>query len=198
MIIAIVVACLATLAVVLVAVNLGSGEKKIEQRLEHLYGVEDPQFLHVMGVLLGPPIVSGNRFQVLVNGDRIFPAMLEAIRGARRTIAFETYIYWSGTIGRQFADALSERARAGVKVHVLLDWIGSQKMDDAVIDELKSAGVEIRKFHPPHWSHLGRLNNRTHRKLLIVDGRVAFTGGVGIAPEWTGRAQDPDHWRDTH
>ena len=124
--------------------------------------------------------------------------MLAAIRGAKETIDFETYIYWSGAIGKEFADALAERARAGVKVHVLLDWVGSPKMDAALVDELKSAGVEIQKFHPPHWSHLGRLNNRTHRKLLVVDGRVGFTGGVGIAEQWTGDAQDPEHWRDTH
>ena len=196
--IAVVVACVVTLIVALVAVNASSGEKKIQQRIEHLYSTEDPEFLHVMGVLLGPPVVSGNRYRVLVNGDRIFPAMLDAIRGARRTIDFETYIYWSGTIGQEFADALSERSRAGVKVHVLLDWVGSSKMDQSLVDELKSAGVEIEKYHPPHWSHLGRLNNRTHRKLLIVDGRVGFTGGVGIADKWSGDAQDPDHWRDTH
>ena len=192
------VASVVTLLVALVVVNAGSGEKKIQQRIEHLYGVEDPVFLHVIGVLLGPPVVAGNRYQVLVNGDRIFPSMLAAIRGAKRTIDFETYIYWSGEIGRAFADALSERARAGVRVHVLLDWVGSAKMEEALIDELRSAGVEIEKYHPPHWSHLGRLNNRTHRKLLIVDGAVGFTGGVGIADKWTGDAQDPDHWRDTH
>jgi cardiolipin synthase len=151
-----------------------------------------------MGVLLGPPVLNGNRYRVLVNGEQIFPAMLKAIRAARQTIAFETYIYWSGAIGKEFAEALAERARAGVKVHVLLDWVGSQKMEDSLVDELKSAGVEIRKFHPPHWSHLGRLNNRTHRKLLVVDGRIGFTGGVGIAEQWTGNAQDPEHWRDTH
>ena len=195
---AVVVAIVATLLVALVVVNAGSGEKKIQQRIEHLYGVEDPQFLHVMGTMLGPPVVAGNRYQVLVNGDRIFPSMLAAIRGAKRTIDFETYIYWSGEIGKSFADALSERARAGVRVHVLLDWVGSAKMEDALIDELRSAGVEIQKYHPPHWSHLGRLNNRTHRKLLVVDGTVGFTGGVGIADKWTGDAQDPDHWRDTH
>ena len=99
--------------------------------------------------------------------------MLAAIRGAKETINFETYIYWSGAIGKEFADALAERARAGVKVHVLLDWVGSQKMDEALVAEMKSAGVEIQKYHPPHWSHLGRLNNRTHRKLLVVDGRSA-------------------------
>src|SRR3982750_1275181 len=198
LIVAIAVACVVTLAVALIAVNASSGEKKIQQRIEHLYGVEDPEFLHVMGVLLGPPVVGGNRYQVLVNGDQIFPSMLQAIRGARRTIDFETYIYWSGEIGRAFADALSERARAGVKVHVLLDWVGSSKLDDASVERMGAAGVQIEKFHPPHWSNLGRLNNRTHRKLLVIDGRVGFTGGVGIAPEWTGNAQDPGHWRDTH
>ena len=198
LIVSIVIACVVTLIVALIAVNASSGEKKIQHRIEHLYGAEDPEFLHVMGALLGPPIATGNRCRVLVNGDQIFPAMLEAIRGARRTISFETYIYWSGTIGKTFADALSERARAGVKVHVLLDWVGTQKMDEEVLDELRSAGVEIQKFHPPHWSHLGRLNNRTHRKLLVVDGTVGFTGGVGIADKWTGNAEDPDHWRDTH
>ena len=91
-----------------------------------------------------------------------------------------------------------ERASHGVATHVLLDWVGSAKIDDRLIDEMTAAGVQVRKYHPPHWTHLGRLNNRTHRKLLIVDGRIAFTGGVGIAPEWTGHAQDPDHWRDTH
>jgi len=195
---AVVITIVVTLLVALVVVNAGSGEKKIQQRIEHLYGVEDPQFLHVMGTMLGPPVVAGNRYQVLVNGDRIFPSMLAAIRGAKRTIDFETYIYWSGEIGKTFADALSERARAGVRVHVLLDWVGSAKMEEALIDELRSSGVEIQKYHPPHWSHLGRLNNRTHRKLLVVDGTVGFTGGVGVADKWTGDAQDPDHWRDTH
>ncbi|MBV9890598.1 MAG: cardiolipin synthase B, partial [Rhizobacter sp.] len=146
---AVLVAIVVSLLVALVVVNAGSGEKKIQQRIEHLYGVEDPEFLHVMGVLLGPPVVAGNRYEVLVNGDRIFPSMIAAIRGARRTIDFETYIYWSGDIGREFADALAERARAGVQVHVLLDWVGSSKMDKALTDELKSAGVEIEKHHPP-------------------------------------------------
>ncbi len=124
--------------------------------------------------------------------------MLEAIRGARRTITFETYIYWSGDIGRTFADALAERARAGVKVHVLLDWVGSAKMDPALLETLEKSGVEVHRYHEPRWYNLGRLNNRTHRKVLVVDGRIGFTGGVGIADKWTGHAQDPEHWRDTH
>ena len=124
--------------------------------------------------------------------------MLEAIRGAQASITFETYIYWSGEIGEQFAQALSERAQAGVKVHVLMDWVGSAKIDGAMIDRMKKAGVEVEKYHPLRWYNLGRMNNRTHRKLLVVDGAVGFTGGVGIAPAWTGHAQDPDHWRDSH
>ncbi len=187
-----------TLVGVLLVVNLMGGEKKIEQRIERLYSLDDPRFMHELGVLLGPPFVGGNRHQTLLNGDQIFAPMLEAIRSAQQSITFETYIYWSGDIGQEFAQALAQRARQGVKVHVLLDWVGSAKVDEKFVDELTAAGVQIRKFHPPHWSQLGRMNNRTHRKLLVVDGRVAFTGGVGIAPQWTGSAQDPDHWRDTH
>ena len=178
--------------------NLGSNEKKIERRLERLYSLEDPRFAQELGALLGPPLVDGNRLRALLNGDQIFPPMLAAIRAARQTITFETYIYWSGDIGREFVDALSERAKAGVKVHVLLDWVGSAKMDKPLLDALKTAGVQVERYHPPSWTGLGKLNNRTHRKLLVVDGRVGFTGGVGIAPAWTGHGQDPDHWRDSH
>ena len=182
----------------LLVFNLGSGEKKLEHRLERRYATDDPQFRRSMGMLLGPQMLEGNKVETLLNGDSIFPAMLQAIRGAKRTITFETYIYWSGTIGDEFADALSERARAGVKVHVLLDWLGSAKIEEAFIEEMRSAGVEVERFHKPHWSHLPRLNNRTHRKLLVVDGEVGFTGGVGIAEKWRGHAQDEDHWRDSH
>ena len=189
---------LVTIAAVVVASNFIGGEKKIERRIERLYKLEDPRFAHELGALLGPAFIGGNRVQDLQNGDRIFPAMLGAIRSAKTTINFETYIYWSGNIGKAFADALAERASQGVKVHVLLDWVGSAKVEDDYLLAMSKAGVKIEKFHPPHWSNLGRLNNRTHRKLLVVDGRVAFTGGVGIAQLWTGNAQDPEHWRDSH
>jgi cardiolipin synthase len=142
--------------------------------------------------------VEGNRVTALLNGDQIFPPMLQAIRGAQKSINLESYIYWAGDIGQAFAAALAERARAGVAVHVLLDWVGSERMDRALEDEMTRSGVKVYRYHPPSWTQIGRLNNRTHRKLLIVDGTVAFTGGVGIAPAWTGDAQDPDHWRDTH
>lgn len=182
----------------LVFLNLRAGEKQIRYQLTHSFSVEDPQFLQSMGQLLGPGILPGNRITALQNGDQIFPAMLEAIRGARETITFETYIYWSGEIGRKFAAALSERARAGVKVHVMLDWVGSGKIEAKFLEELKVAGVEVELYHPLHWYNLARINNRTHRKLLVVDGRIGFTGGVGIADQWQGQAQSNDNWRDSH
>jgi cardiolipin synthase len=151
-----------------------------------------------MGSLLGPPIAPGNRVTALCNGDEIFPAMLDAIRGATRTICFETFIYWSGEIGREFAEALSERARAGVRVHVMLDWVGSNRIDESLVKMMTDAGAVAVRYHPLRWYNVGRLNNRTHRKLLIVDGRIGFTGGIGVADHWLGHAQDPEHWRDSH
>ena len=178
--------------------RLSAGEKQIREEIPRIYSTDDPQFMRTLGVALGPPIVGGNRFRAYQNGDEIFPAMLAAIRGARKSITFETYIYWSGDIGRQFADALSERARGGVKVHVMIDWLGSAKIDDTFVAEMKDAGVDIQRFHPLRWYNIQRINNRTHRKLLVVDGRIGFTGGVGIAEQWAGHAQDPEHWRDSH
>ncbi|MDE1012018.1 MAG: cardiolipin synthase [Paraburkholderia fungorum] len=194
----IVLTVVVTLVVVLVIANLTSGEKKLEHKIERLYASDDPQFIRSMGLLLGPPVVSGNRFEVLLNGDEIFPSMLEGIRSARHTITFETFIYWSGAIGEEFARALSDRARAGVAVHVLLDWVGSSKMDRRYLRMLRDAGAEVVRYHKPHWTGLGRMNDRTHRKLLVIDGHIGFTGGVGIADEWSGHAQDEKHWRDMH
>ena len=183
---------------VLLVLNFTAGEKKIQHQIPRLYSTADPQFERAMGSLLGPGLLQGNEVVELLNGDQIFPPMLQAIRSARQSITFETYIYWSGEIGQQFDDALSERARSGVRVHVLLDWVGSAKIEDRFLTEMKDAGVEIEKFHEPKWYDLARLNNRTHRKLLVVDGATGFTGGVGIAPQWTGNGQDPEHWRDSH
>jgi cardiolipin synthase A/B len=180
------------------ALNFMPSEKKIETQLARQYDAGDPQFRRSLGVLLGPPIIEGNKVDVLLNGDQIFPAMLDAIRHAEKSITFETYIYWSESIGREFAQALSDRAKSGVKVHVLLDFIGSMKMDEGQLDAMRKAGVQVHRYHKPVWWKLARLNNRTHRKLLIVDGKLGFTGGVGIADQWRGNAQDAAHWRDTH
>ncbi len=173
-------------------------EKQIRHEIPRLYAAEHPQFAQTMGSLLGPAIIGGNRVEALHNGDEIFPAMLSAISGATTTICFESYIYWSGDIGRRFAEALAERARAGVKVNLLLDWLGSGKLDGKLIEDMEQAGVVVTRYHPLRWYNLHRFNNRTHRKLLVVDGRIGFTGGVGIADEWTGHAEDPEHWRDSH
>lgn len=189
---------LGTLIVVIIVLNFRTPEKEPHHRVARHYGTSDPQFRREMGVLLGPAIVPGNRIDALQNGDEIFPAMLAAIRGARHTITFETYIYWSGEMGDAFAEALIERAGAGVCVHVMLDWVGCDKISSELLARMKHGGVEVERYHPVRWYTLGRLNNRTHRKVLIVDGSVGFTGGVGIADQWTGHAQDGAHWRDMH
>ena len=188
----------ATLVLSVLALNFMPGEKQIERQLVRQYDIHDPQFRRSIGVLLGPPILEGNKVEALLNGDQIFPAMLAAIREAKQTITLETYIYWSESIGTEFSQALSERARAGVKVHLMLDFMGSMKMDNKLVDEMKAAGVQVQRYHKPVWWKLARMNNRTHRKLLVVDGKIGFTGGVGIADTWRGNAQDKDHWRDSH
>jgi cardiolipin synthase len=189
---------LALLALCAAGCATSGGEKNIQRPVARLYGADDPQFARTMGALLGPGILDGNRIDVLLNGDEIFPAMLHAIRSGKKTITFETFIYWSGSVGSEFANVLAERARAGVKVHVLVDWVGSNKMDASLLALMEQAGVQVRKYHKPQWYHLDRLNNRTHRKLLVVDGQDGFTGGVGIGDPWAGHAQDPEHWRDSH
>lgn len=194
----VIVTALLTGFAVIIGLNFATPEKKLERKIEHRYAVSDPQFRREMSVLLGPAILPGNHVVDLENGDEIFPAMLAAIRGAQRTITFETYIYWEGQVGRMFADALSERARAGVQVNVTIDWAGSFSMEESQLKQMQDAGVHVQRYRPLHWYNLSRLNNRTHRKLLVVDGRIGFTGGVGIGDPWQGHAQDPDHWRDVH
>ena len=188
----------ATALAVLLVANLSLGDKRVEERVETLYSVSDAQFRRNMDVMLGPALLGGNRVQALLNGDQIFGDMLKAIRGARSTITFESYIYWSGETGEQFTRALAERARAGVKVHLLFDALGSGRIDDKSVEEMKAAGVQVEKYNPWRWNTLATINNRTHRKIMVVDGRIGYTGGVGIADEWRGNAEDPQHWRDTH
>jgi cardiolipin synthase len=170
-------------------------------KIESLYSVDDPQFVRTMGHLLGPPMVDGNSVQTLRNGDEIFPAMLKDIRAAETSITFESLIYWKGHVGNQFTNALCERAIAGVKVHVLLDAVGIDKIDKKYIERMRKCGCQVEIYNPLRWFDLTstmRLTRRTHRKLLVIDGKVGYTGGVGIADEWSGHAQDPKHWRDNH
>jgi cardiolipin synthase len=160
--------------------------------------VDSPDFVRVAEALTGSPVSDGNDVELLINGDRIFPAMLETIRSAERTLTLETYVYWKGEIATEVANAVCERATAGVRCHVILDALGSALIEPGVFDRMADHGVKVVRFRPPKLYAVRRLANRTHRRLLIADGRVGMTGGVGIAREWTGDAQDPDHWRDTH
>jgi cardiolipin synthase len=160
--------------------------------------VDSADFLRIAEALTGAPITRGNEAELLINGDAIFPAFLEAIRSAERTLNLETYVYWRGEIARDVAEAVCERARAGVVCKVLLDALGAAKMERALVRSMEEAGAEVRLFRPPKPYAVRRLVNRTHRRVLVADGRVGMTGGVGIASEWTGNAEDPEHWRDTH
>jgi cardiolipin synthase len=169
----------------------------IRYHMKHQFGIADVAFLQTMHALTGAPLSEGNRVDILCNGVEIFPSMLAAIRSARKTINLEFYIYWDGEIGRTFAEALAERARAGVEVKVILDSVGSATMSRQLIDFLTRNGIDLEWYHPLRWYTLSRFNHRTHRKLLIVDGRVGFSGGVGIADNWLGDADSTDHWRDT-
>ena len=169
----------------------------IRYHMRHQFGVSDVAFLQTMHALTGAPLSEGNRVDILCNGVEIFPSMLAAIKAAKKTINLEFYIYWDGEIGRTFAEALAERARAGVEVKVILDAVGSATMSRQLIDFLTRNAVDIEWYHPLRWYTISRFNHRTHRKLLIVDGRVGFSGGVGIADTWLGDADARDHWRET-
>jgi cardiolipin synthase len=152
----------------------------------------------VLEGIVGVPATEGNAIDVLTNGDEIFPAMLDAIDGAQHTVDFLTFVYWAGDIGREFAHHLAGRARAGVRVRALLDSYGAKSMERTLVAEMEDAGVQVRWFRPLRRFHLGEFNHRTHRKVMIVDEEVAFTGGVGIADVWRGDARNECEWRDTH
>lgn len=192
-----IVLIVAAVAFVIVFHDFAS-DKALEKEIQCNFAVGDPQFTRQMNTLLGFSLEPGHKIQTLINGVEIFPSMLKAINEAKNTITFETYIYWSGKIGRMFTDALCKKAREGVKVHLLLDWVGSGKMDRSLLEEMQNAGVQIVRYHQIHWYTINKMNNRTHRKILIVDGKVGFTGGVGVADHWLGDADSKEHWRETH
>ncbi|MCZ0204821.1 phospholipase D-like domain-containing protein [Streptomyces eurythermus] len=148
--------------------------------------------------LIGIAATEGNELVPLRNGDEIFPAMLRAIGSAQHTIDMMTFVYWRGQIARDFAVALAERARAGVRVRLLLDGFGAKEIEQRLLDLMDAAGVQVAWFRKPVWLSPFKQNHRCHRKALVVDERTAFTGGVGIAEEWCGDARGPGEWRDTH
>jgi cardiolipin synthase A/B len=167
-------------------------------RLRGEVDVREASFLRAAEALTGAPVSHGNDAEILVNGDEIFPAYVGAIRDAEETVNLTTYAYWRGEIATEVADTLCEKATAGVECNVIVDAVGAAQMDRKLVRKMRDAGVNVCFFRPPKPYAVRRLQYRNHRKLLIVDGTTGFTGGVGIAEEWTGDAQDPDHWRDTH
>jgi cardiolipin synthase len=156
----------------------------------------DTRFVEYVASLVGAAVESGDEHLVLRNGDEVFPAMLAAIRRAERRIIFESFIYEEGVVGNQFTAELVAAARRGVTVRIVLDAFGA-KLTRATVESLTSAGVEVRWFNPITLWSLEEANYRTHRKVLVVDGRIGFTGGIGLADHWRGNAEDVDHWRDT-
>jgi cardiolipin synthase len=159
--------------------------------------VRDPTFVGTLEAHLGAPVVGGNRVDLLLNGDEIFPALFAAIRGARTSIDYAQYFWADGAVARDLAEALAERSRAGVRVNVLLDGVGTLGMPDEQVDTLRRSGCHVAWFRPlARWS-IRRHNNRNHRRILVVDGRVGITGGSGISDKWTGNGRRDDHWRET-
>jgi cardiolipin synthase len=165
--------------------------------LSHEVAIESPEFLPSITGATGAPFVSGNRIDTFINGDRFYPAILEAIGAAERSINIEAYIFWDDSLGNLVADALVAKARAGVGVRILVDAVGSRKMSSKLEKKLTEGGCRVARFHPVWVFAVDRISNRTHREITVVDGRIGFQGGAGYAAHWTGNAQNPDHWRDT-
>jgi cardiolipin synthase A/B len=188
-------AAASSLATWFVARNFFPTEKKVRHPIRADYDVGDDVFVRTMGHLLGPPLVKGNTVTPLENGDQIFPAMLSGIRSAQRTITFENFLFQEGEISDAFAQALAARARAGVRVHFLQDALGCDSVHGRAIHLMKRAGVAVEIFRFVHFS---RINYRTHRKILVIDGALGFIGGVGIADAWKGNGRTKGLWRDSH
>jgi len=190
---------LLAIAVVLTAGLLIAAAGPASPSIERLptLAVRDPAFVGTLEAHLGTPAVAGNRVDLLLNGDQIFPALLGAIRSARTSIDYAQYFWADGTVSQALADALAERARAGIRVNVLLDGVGTLHMPAVQIDTLRRSGCHVEWFRPLARFSVRRHNNRNHRRILVVDGRVGITGGSGVSDKWTGNGQRDDHWRDT-
>ncbi|OAI55854.1 hypothetical protein AYO49_05130, partial [Verrucomicrobiaceae bacterium SCGC AG-212-N21] len=173
--------------------NFFESEKKVTCPIDTDYGVGDPQFARSISQLMGPPLLQGNSVTILENGAEIFPAMLHAIASAKRSVTFENFVYTHGKVAMQFAQAFADAARRGVRVHFLQDSAGCDCVIGEEMSLMEEAGVQVEIFR---FINL-RFNERTHRKLLIVDGEFGFIGGVGIADAWDGNAEDTTKWRDT-
>ena len=184
-------------AAVIIAVGLLVAQDQVVLHVRSDVAAEDPRHPPYIAALVGADLRRGNTYDVLTNGDQIFPTMLDAIAGAKRRISFETYIYDTGKVADRFTAAFEAAARRGVRVQLVVDSVGASSMDEEHLQRLRSAGCHVAQFNTPQWYSLEEVNYRTHRKILVVDGEVGFTGGVGVADHWLGNAQDKEHWRDT-
>ena len=181
-------------ATLFVARNFFPTEKKLDHDIVTDYAVGDDVFVRMMGNLFGPPLLKRNKVTALQNGDQIFPALLEAIRSAQRTITFENFLFAEGEVSDAFAEALAERARAGVKVHFLQDAMGCNCVHGRALNLVRQAGVQLEIFRFMNMA----MNFRTHRKLLVIDGRTGYLGGTGISDDWKGDGRTQGRWRDLH
>jgi len=179
-----------------IALLLMLAQDQVTLKTRSAVGAAEPRHPNYLAGLIGAQLTHGNRFTVLTNGDQIFPAMLKAIAEARRRISFETYIYTKGEMAEAFTRAFEDAARRGVRVNLVIDAVGGA-IPDEHLQRLRAAGCRLATFNTPSWYSVEEINYRTHRKILVVDGRIAFTGGVGIDDQWKGNAQDKEHWRDT-
>lgn len=190
---------LAFLALVLVFCLFFIRRQTIQYKPEHSFAISAPEFFGSALALTDPVPVTGNKIDVLENGDQYFPEMLDVIRGAQHTINFAAYIFHSDGVGHQFRDALIEKARAGVEVRVLLDGLGSGwSLDNSDVRMMTDSGCKFSYYHPVQSWRVDRSNRRSHRRVLVIDGKIGFTGGAAFSDKWSGHGQDENHWRDTH
>ncbi len=188
----------ATALVLLVMFNVRTRQAIDRYFLKPSYDVRNPLFIRSLTGILSAEMVEGNSIRTLVGGEEIFSSMIEEIRKAKVSINMESFVCSSGKVCYSFTEALRERAQAGVRVQVVLDWMGSNELENQHYEAMKQAGIHVVKYRQLHWYTLPRLNNRSHRKILVVDGKVGFTGGAGIADQWLHEKNGVPPWRDIH
>ena len=174
---ALVVVAIATVVAILLLV----AQDQVTLKLRSDTAAGEPRHAGYLAGLLGVPLTHGNRLTVHTNGDQLYPAMLAAINGARRRVSFETYIYESGQMADSFTRAFEDAARRGVRVNLVIDAVGGSGIDEDHVKQLEAAGCRVVRFNAPRWYSLEEVNYRTHRKIAVIDGEIAFTGGAGIA-----------------
>lgn len=187
----------ATFAVLLFVSGCAS-DKVLRRAAADCPASTDLRFEKLLGNVAGVKLTGGNSITELVNGEEFFPAMIEAVRNAKHSIQFENFVWRSGKISTRFVDALAERARAGVRVHFLVDALGAGELAEEDFRKLQHAGVIVAKYNQVTWANFYRINHRTHRKILVVDGRIGFLGGISIADDWLCQTDNPNRWRDSN